>query len=162
MEDQIIKASEFDTKPSRKPYLLLSASILVLILGLVIAIYLVQQRTYIRSKAYSYSESEVPPVTSGQVSLGNSYVFASPIEAKSGGEYIRITVFVLDQEGSGIISKKVSVENVPDLIFDRNVRETDAYGKAFFDVQSRKAGTYEIEAKVEEKALDQKVTISFR
>ena len=162
MEDQIIKADEIKVKNSGKPYFFLSISILILILGLVIAIYLVQQRTYIRSKAYSYSESEIPPVTSGQVSLGNSYVFASPIEAVSGGEYIRITVFVLDQEGSGMISKKVTVGNIPDLEFDRNVRDTDAYGKAFFDVKSNKAGTYIIEVAVEGKSLDQKVKISFR
>ena len=162
MEDQIIKADEIKVKNSGKPYFFLSISILILILGLVIAIYLVQQRTYIRSKAYSYSESEIPPVTSGQVSLGNSYVFASPIEAVSGGEYIRITVFVLDQEGSGMVSKKVTVGNIPDLEFDRNVRETDAYGKAFFDVKSNRAGTYVIEVNVDGKALEQKVKISFR
>lgn len=162
MEDQIIKADEINVKSQGKPYFFLSISILVLILGLVIAIYLVQQRTYIKSKAYSYSETEIPPVTSGQVSLSNSYVFASPIEAKSGGEYIRVTVFVLDQEGSGMVNKKVTVGNIPDLVFDRNVRETDAYGKAFFDVMSNKAGTYIIEVSVEGKALDQMVKISFR
>ncbi|MBU0998299.1 hypothetical protein KJ570_02120 [Patescibacteria group bacterium] len=162
MEDQIIKANEIKVKSSTKPYFFLSISILILILGLVIAIYLVQQRTYIKSKAYSYSESGIPPVTSGQVSLSNSYVFASPIEAISGGEYIRITVFVLDQEGSGIVNKKVAVGNIPDLLFDSNVKETDAYGKAFFDVKSSKAGTYIIEVAVEGKALEQRVKISFR
>lgn len=162
MEDQILKADEIKVKSNTKPYFFLSISILVLILGLVIAIYLVQQRTYIKSNAYSYSESEIAPVTSGEVSLSNSYVFASPIEAKIGGEYIRITVFVLDQEGSGVEGKKVTVGDTPDLIFDRNVRETDAYGKAFFDVQSDKTGTYIIEISVEGKALEQKVKLSFR
>lgn len=162
MDDQIVKPEEINVKAQGKPYFFLSISILILILGLVIAIYLVQQRTYIKSKAYSYSESEIPPVTSGQVSLSNSYVFASPIEAKSDGEYIRITVFVLDQEGSGMINKKVTVGDIPDLVFDRNVRETDAYGKAFFDTKSNKAGTYVIEISVEGKVLEQKVKISFR
>jgi len=162
MEDQIIRTEELESKFKGKPYFFLAISILVLIFGLVVAIYLVQQRTYIKSNAYSYAETEVPPVTGGKVSLNNSYVFASPVEAKSGGEYIRITVFVLDQEGSGIVNKKVSVGNVPNLMFDRNVRETDAYGKAFFDVQSDKASTYVIEAAVDGKALDQKVTVSFR
>lgn len=162
MEEQIIKVENVKVKSQGKPYFFLSISILILILGLVLAIYLVQQRTYIRSKAYSYSEAEISPVTSGQVSLSNSYVFASPIEAKSGGEYIRVTVFVLDQEGSGVVNKKVTVGNNPDLQFDRNVRETDAYGKAFFDVMSNKSGTYVIEASVDGKALDQMVKISFR
>lgn len=162
MEDQIIKAGDIEIKSHGKPYFFLSVSILILILGLVLAIYLVQQRTFIKSKAYSYSESEIPPVTNGQVSFSNSYVFASPIEAKSGGEYIRITVFVLDEEGSGMVNKKVTVGDIPDLSIDRNVRETDGYGKAFFDVMSNKAGTYIIEVAVEGKALDQKVKVSFR
>lgn len=162
MDEFIYKSEDGVKKNKDKPLFLLALSLLILILALVVSIYLVQQRTYIRSEAYTYSESEVSPVTSGLVSLSNSYVFASPIEAKVSGEYIRITVFVLDDEGSGLENKKVSIGNMFDLNFDQNVKYTDSYGKTFFDVKSDKTGTYIIEVFVDQKSLDQKVKIVFR
>ena len=91
----------------------------------------------------------------------NSYVFASPIRAKVGGDLIRVTVFILDDNGYGIENKKVSLK-IDSEVTVKNVQElTDDIGKAFFDLGSEVKGTYTVEAFVDDVVLDQKVKVVF-
>lgn len=100
---------------------------------------------------------------SGEPSLENSYLFASPLYASAGGEEkIRVTIFILDSQGLGVSGQSVALgENAKLLI--RSVQDmTDAYGKAVFEASSSVPGEYIVEAKVGNRTLPQSLHISFR
>jgi hypothetical protein len=106
-------------------------------------------------------------------SVDNSYVFATPLRAKANNqEKIRVTVFVLNNQGLGVMGKQVVVGDVGtnvrtgrDLSLQLNIETiqglTDQLGKAVFDISSSKAGEYYLEVKVESIVLPQKVRLSF-
>lgn len=130
-------------------------AVLLLILFLILGIYLVRTRTNIAPRA---KESNVGTI----ISLENSYIFASPVRARSGGELIRVTVFVLDSQGLGVFDKKVSLGNSSGPLNISAIQElTDESGKAIFDVGSNTSGTYYIESSVDGQSLPQKVKITF-
>lgn len=137
-----------------KKTLWLIVFILILLLGLVVAVYLVRQRTRIIGKAYG-------PTMGGEVEIANSYMFASPLKAKMGGERIRITVFILDGQGKGVMGKMVTLGHKEMINVDVIQATTDDLGKAIFDISSTKAGLYLIDASVEDKVLPQRVSITF-
>lgn len=132
--------------------------ILILIVFLVtlgILVYYIRFRTSITPKASSFNTFNV-------VSISNSYLFASPIRAKASGDLIRITVFLLDDEGNGIFDKKVSLRAVEGNIEIKEVQSlTDETGKAVFDVTSNTVGVYTIEAFNENLVLPQKVKVTY-
>lgn len=129
--------------------------IIVLIIILTVLIYFVNTRTSVLPKAKDYNSTS-------QVSISNSYIFASPVRAKSGGENIRITVFLLDDKGLGIFDKKVTLGNLDSPI---NIVEmqslTDETGKAIFDVNSDLQGAFFVEAAVGGVRLPQRVKVVF-
>ena len=127
----------------------------ILLFGLWAAVYLVRQRTQLTGKAYG-------PVSEGSVKLENSYIFASPLRARAGGERIRVTVFILDGQGRGIGGKQVVLASSETLQVEAIQATTDDLGKAIFDVYSPRPGLYLIEASVEGKLLPQRVQISFQ
>lgn len=95
-------------------------------------------------------------------SVDNSYVFASPLQARANGqEKIRVTVFVLNNRGLGVMGKKVTVGKNENLKIETIQGLTDQLGKAVFDVSSKKVGEYYLEVKVEETVLPQKIRLSF-
>ncbi|MFN4213041.1 MAG: Ig-like domain-containing protein [Microgenomates group bacterium] len=101
-------------------------------------------------------------VTSLSFSVDNSYLFVTPLRAKANGkEKIRVTVFVLNNQGLGVMGKKVFIGRDPNLFIDDIQALTDSYGKAVFDVASQKKGEYYLEVKVEDKVLPQKAHLSF-
>jgi len=52
-------------------------------------------------------------------SVDNSYLFVSPLRAKANGqEKIRITVFVLNNQGLGVLGKELFLSPNPDLSVD--------------------------------------------
>lgn len=101
-------------------------------------------------------------VNTAPVTLDNSYLFASPLQAKAdNAEMIRITVFLLDGRGLGVANIPVKL-TVPSIIKTKDINATtDDSGKAIFDLSSPLAGSYPISAKVGDKDLPQKVKIMF-
>jgi hypothetical protein len=127
--------------------------LIFLFLLLFLVVYFVQKQTSITGKASG----------PGEPSLENSYLFASPLYASSGGvEKIRVTVFVLDSQGSGVSGRSVILGQSPNLISQVLQNTTDAYGKAIFDTSSTTPGEYIIEVAVDNQTLSQKLRISFR
>lgn len=102
-------------------------------------------------------------------SVDNSYLFVSPLRAKAGSksanlserEKIRVTVIVLNNQGLGVMGKRVSLGKNPSLQIETVQGLTDNFGKAVFDVSSEKKGEYYLEVKVEDKILPQKAHLSF-
>lgn len=95
-------------------------------------------------------------------SIDNSYLFISPLKAKANGqEKIRITVFVLNNQGLGVLGKKVEIDNDKNLKIEITQGLTDNFGKAVFDISSNMGGEYYLEVKVDGKALSQKAHLSF-
>lgn len=95
-------------------------------------------------------------------SVDNSYLFLTPLRAKANGkEKIRITVFVLNNQGLGVMGKKVYFGRDEALNIEALSGITDNYGKAIFDVSSSRQGEYYLEVKVEDKVLPQKAHLSF-
>ncbi|MDH7475900.1 MAG: hypothetical protein QHH09_00310 [Microgenomates group bacterium] len=101
-------------------------------------------------------------VSSASFSIDNSYLFITPLKAKAGsGEKIRLTVFVLNNQGVGVANKRISLIQDPNLFVEVIQNPTDNFGKAVFDISSNKAAEYYIEVKVEGKSLLQKAHLSF-
>lgn len=127
--------------------------IIILILLLFLVVFFLQKQTTTSGKASG----------SGEPSLENSYLFASPLYASSGGvEKIRVTVFVLDSQGSGVIGRKVILGQSPNLNSMALQDTTDTYGKAVFDVSSLTPGDYLIEVSVDNQTLKQTLHVTFR
>lgn len=101
-------------------------------------------------------------IKSVDFSLENSYVFITPLRARANGqEKIRITVFVLNDQGLGVQGKNVFLSTHEALNIDNIQALTDNYGKAYFDVSSTKPGEYFIEIKIDDKRLKQTAHLTF-
>ncbi len=127
--------------------------LLILVLGLVLVVYLVRQQTQLPGRA----------TTPGILSLENSYLFASPLVAKAGGEEkITISAFVLSDQGLGISGEKVVLYSAPALVA-RTVRdETDSRGLAVFEITSQTPGQFNLWAVVSGKGqIKQQVNVTF-
>lgn len=99
---------------------------------------------------------------SSEIALENSYLFASPLQAKADGqEKIRITVFILDGKGLGISNQTISLNNSPYIKVENIQSVTDSYGKAIFDLSSTAPSQSKIQAKTEKSNIPQPVTITF-
>lgn len=97
------------------------------------------------------------------VSKENSYVFASPISALSDGtSLIRVTVFLLNNEGLGVVGQVVKLQSSHTITITDIQPITDAFGRALFDVSSTNPGTYTIAADIAGVVLPQTVSIAFR
>ena len=100
--------------------------------------------------------------TPGQLSLENSYVFASPLVAKAdGNEKITISIFILSDQGLGIVSKQVNLYSAPQLNATTVRGETDSRGLALFEVSSSKSGQFKLWATVAEGQVQQTVNVTF-
>lgn len=101
-------------------------------------------------------------ITRTSFSVDNSYVFATPLKAKADGlEKIRATVFVLNNQGLGVMGKKITIEQNSNLLIETVQGLTDQSGKAVFEITSDKAGDYYLGVKVEKVPLPQKVKLSY-
>ena len=139
----------------RPKYFWLILILIIFLLTLGILVYYIRFRTSITPKASTLNITSL-------VSISNSYVFASPIRAKASGDLIRITIFLLDDEGNGIFDKKVNLKVGEGNIEIKEVQSlTDETGKAVFDITSDTVGLYTIEAFTNELVLPQKVKVTF-
>lgn len=92
----------------------------------------------------------------------NSYLFVTPLRAKANEkEKIRVTIFVLNNQGLGVAGKKVFIGRDQNLYVDEIQALTDNFGKAVFDISASRPGEYYLEVKVEDKVLPQKAHLSF-
>lgn len=101
-------------------------------------------------------------VSTSSFSIDNSYLFITPLRARANAqEKIRITVFVLNNQGLGVMGKKVSISPDASLTIETVQGLTDSYGKAFFDVSSNRSGEFYLEISVSGAPLKQKAHLSF-
>ena len=101
-------------------------------------------------------------VSQASFSIDNSYVFSTPSQARANGqEKIRLTVFILNNQGLGVMGKKIFIGTDPALNIETIQGLTDSYGKAYFDISSTKPADYFLEIKADDTALNQKAHIVF-
>jgi len=101
-------------------------------------------------------------ISQASFSIDNSYIFSTPSQARANGqEKVRLTVFILNNQGLGVLGKKIFIGTDPSLNIEAIQGLTDNYGKAYFDISSSKAGEYFLEIKVDDTALNQKAHIIF-
>jgi len=125
-----------------------------LLVALIASLFLTLKTTVFFGRANS--------TNSNPVLLENSYLFASPIQAKAGGdEKIRITVFLLDSRGLGVSDQKVDLVVKPDLEIEEVQALSDDNGRAVFDISSGMVGTYEVMAGLGAKSLVQRIKVAF-
>ena len=101
-------------------------------------------------------------VSQASFSIDNSYVFISPLRAQANGqEKVRLTIFILNNQGLGVLGKKVELTNDPGLKIEAIQLITDNLGKASFDISSTKAGEYYLDVNVDGTKLKQQGHLSF-
>lgn len=95
-------------------------------------------------------------------SVDNSYVFITPLRARANGqEKIRLTIFVLDDQGLGVMGKKVVLDQDEALNIENIQALTDSFGKAYFDITASKVGEYYLKVLIDDTELKQKAHLSF-
>lgn len=131
--------------------------IYIIILLLIIAGFIIAFGLY-EVKFFS-SRADVSQAT---FSIDNSYIFSTPFQARANGqEKIRLTVFILNNQGLGVLGKKIFIGTDPSLNIETIQGITDGYGKAYFDISAMKAGEYFLEIKADDIALNQKAHLIF-
>lgn len=144
-----------ETGVKGKSIILLLFIISILVLILIVVVLFFNNKTNLNSKA-SFS------VGSNVLSVSNSYVFASPVRAKAGGDLVRVTVFALDTNGLGVFDQLVSLRgSSPSLTVNAVQGVTDETGKSFFDIASSNRGTYTLDVFINEQKINQRVRITF-
>ena len=136
---------------SNRKYLFI---IIFLVIALIASVFVTLKTTVFFGKAATFD--------SNQVILENSYLFASPIQAKADNkEKIRITAFLLDSRGLGVSNKTVKLKTTPSLDIQEIQAVSDDTGRAIFDVSSPSQGKYNISASINNKTLPQNIKIIF-
>ena len=131
--------------------------IFLLLLSLGGTVFFINQRTSFYSRATDPVEEH-----SGIVSLKNCYIFASPLQARADGkEKIRVTVFILDGSGKGVLGKTVFLTNNPKLVVNAAQPVSDDFGRTFFDISSSSVGEFVLQASVGSQILPQEVKVTF-
>ncbi|EKE13795.1 MAG: hypothetical protein ACD_12C00813G0004 [uncultured bacterium] len=130
-------------------FLLISLSVTVVFIG-IFGLYEVK---------FFSSRADVSKAT---FSVDNSYIFSTPSQARANGqEKIRLTVFVLNNQGLGVLGKKILISSDSSLNIEIVQGLTDNYGKAYFDISATKAAEYFLEIKIDDTALNQKAHLVF-
>ena len=101
-------------------------------------------------------------ISATSFSVDNSYVFVSPLKASANGkEKIRVTVFVLNNQGLGVLGKKTTLGMDQKLNIEAVQALTDNFGKAVFDIASTQPGEYYLEIRIDNVLLPQKAHVTF-
>lgn len=101
-------------------------------------------------------------VSATSFSVENSYVFVSPLKAPADGkEKIRVTAFVLNNQGLGVLGKRTTLGMDAKLNIEAVQALTDNFGKAVFDISSANAGEYYLEIRIDNTLLPQKAHVTF-
>lgn len=135
---------------------LITAGIGLSIITVLIAFFSLRQRVTFFSSART-------PSSQVMISKENSYIFASPISAFADGiSIIRVTVFMLSNQGLGVSGQTVKLKTSGPLTVNQVKPATDDYGRAIFDVTANTPGSYTLSAETGDLTLSQKVSISFQ
>ena len=127
--------------------------IFLIVLALFVILFGLYEVKFFKSRASVISRS---------FSVDNSYVFGTPLQARANGqEKIRLTIFLLNNQGLGVMGKKVIIAPDSALNIDTIQGLTDDFGKAYFDISSEKKGEYYLEIKADDTALNQKAHLIF-
>ncbi len=135
-----------------------------LISGVVFSIVLIIVALTLATGRLSYS-GRASSGSGGTVALSreNSYLFASPVVAQADGiSYIRITVYLLNNQGFGIGGQKILLNLLKPLTIGQTQPVTDVFGRAIFDLTSTNPGDYTISAEALGVSLPQTVSVSFQ
>ncbi len=101
-------------------------------------------------------------VTASSFSIDNSYLFVTPLRASANGQdEIRLTIFLLNNQGLGVKGKKVIITPIYGVIVESVQGLTDSYGKAYFDVTASIPGEYLLDVIADNNNLKQKAHFSF-
>lgn len=101
-------------------------------------------------------------VSQASFSMENSYVFITPLRAAAGGqEKIRVTVFILNNQGLGVLGKRASLGPDNNLSVEVIQDVTDQFGKAVFDVSSTSKGDYYLDVLAEGQKIKQQAHLTF-
>ena len=142
---------------SKWTLLLILLLIILLLISLVITVFAIRQRTTFFGRAFSSLEA------SGEVVLENSYLFVSPLSAQAGGkEKIRLTAFLLDNQGRGVPNQAVFLGQNEKLGITIVQGVTDNLGRAYFDIAAYTPGDYYLEARANNQIIPQRVKLSFK
>lgn len=129
-------------------------TILFLSIALIASVFLVLKTTVFVKKASTGNQSTIV--------LENSYLFASPLQAISDNkEKIRITVFILDGRGLGVVNQTISLSSSSQISITEIQNITDESGKAVFDLSSNIAGQFNVSAKTKNGTIPQQVKVVF-
>lgn len=139
-----------------KSQLMIMAGIVISTLSLTGVLFLIGNRLSTSGKAKNSGSSK-------GLSKENSYVFASPVTAFADGiSIIRVTVFILNNQGLGIVGQNVKLKTSGPLTVSSVKPVTDTYGRAIFDVTSNTPGNYTISAEISGASLSQTVSVSYQ
>ncbi|MDD4410226.1 MAG: Ig-like domain-containing protein [Candidatus Shapirobacteria bacterium] len=128
--------------------------ILFLSIALIASVFLVLRTTIFVKKASVGNQSSVV--------LENSYLFASPLQAKADNkEKIRVTVFILDGRGLGVPNQNISLTTSSQISISEVQNITDDSGKAVFDLSSNIPGRFDVTAKTKNSIIPQQVKVVF-
>jgi len=97
-------------------------------------------------------------------SLQNSYIFGSPLTATANGqEKVKISVFLLNQQGLGVEKKQINLKTTPAGLDIETAQDiTDKTGQTIFYASTKSPGRFQISAQVDGQTLPQIVTVNFR
>lgn len=142
-------------------YTMLTKHRLFLLVGAVVSILFVFLAAFLTSQRTSFTgraQTSGPTVFSRE----NSYLFASPITAAANGtSLIRVTVFLLNDQGLGVVGQKVELSVNGPVTVAQTQPVSDTFGRAIFDVTAGSPGDYTITAATSGVPLLQKVSVSF-
>ncbi|MFA5750254.1 MAG: Ig-like domain-containing protein [Candidatus Shapirobacteria bacterium] len=123
-------------------------------LALIASLFLVVQTTNTYNRAATSKGASIV--------LENSYLFASPLQAKADGqEQIRLTVFLLDGRGLGVPNQSVNLDLPNSITITNNQTLSDESGKVVFDIVSSIPQSIYVTATANKNKLPQKVKINF-
>lgn len=128
--------------------------IIFLLIALIASLYLVLRTTVFVKKASTGNQSTIV--------LENSYLFASPLQAKADGkEKMRLTIFILDGRGLGVQNQTIELSTSSKITINEIQSTTDESGKAVFDLTSHTAGQFNVSALTASGTIPQQVKVVF-
>jgi hypothetical protein len=129
----------------------IAGSILIMLIAVIIA----SERTSTSGRAQETRSASL-------FSRENSYLFASPVSAAADGtSLVRVTVFLLNDQGLGIPSQEVKLNVSGPVVIAAVQPVTDSFGRSLFDITSSSAGSYTISAEVLNTTVPQTVSVAF-
>lgn len=127
--------------------------LIIILLFIFLTGYWLYQATYYSNRAQA---------TLSTVSIDNSFTSTNPLKALANTkEKIRLTVYVLNDQGLGASDRKTTLSTDKNLFVEDVQSVTDQYGKAIFDISTNTRGIFSIDVYVDGKLLKNRATVNF-